>query len=311
MTQIDKNTRILVTGASGFLGRHIVDALRPVSDVLTPPSVILNLMNRHRIRQYFDEFRPEVVINAAAIVGGIGANRRAPGEFLYKNAVMGLELMEVAREFDVKKFVQLGTACSYPCNPPTIPFVEEELWAGYPEPTNAPYGLTKRLLMVQAKAYRDQYGFNAINLLPTNLYGPRDHFDPETSHVIPSVIRLIHEAVTANKNTVELWGTGNATRDFLYVEDCAEAVVKAAFTYNDSAPLNLGSGHEVSIRELAHTVADLMGYQGLIVFDATKPDGQPRRVLDSSKAEKILGFKAKTSLSEGLTKTIRWYVGRP
>lgn len=302
---------ILITGASGFLGRHIVADLKARSlgnYILTPSSSELDLLQRDSIREYLKKHRPAVVIHAAARVGGIHANRRSPGSFLYENAIMGLELMHAACAADVRKYIQLGTICSYPCRPKTIPFVEEEMWDGYPEPTNAPYGLAKRLLIDQAKAYNAEYGFNAVNIVPTNLYGPGDNFDPNTSHVIPAIILKIDEAMKLGHDEIFLWGSGRATRDFLYVGDCANAIGNVALYYgHDVEPFNLGSGKEISIVELAEQIAIIMGYQGGFVFDPNMPEGQPRRAVDSTRAKRAFGFFPTVSLQWGLEKTVDWY----
>lgn len=301
---------ILVTGASGFLGRHIVADLKARSlenYILTPSSSELDLLQRDSIKEYLKKHRPAVVVHAAARVGGIHANKRSPGSFLYENAIMGLELMEAARQAGVRKYIQLGTICSYPCRPKTIPFIEDEMWDGYPEPTNAPYGLAKRLLIDQARAYRDQYGFNAITLVPTNLYGPGDHFNTTTSHVIAAIILKIDQAMQLGYDEVYLWGTGRATRDFLYVGDCACAIGEALMGYSGVEPLNLGSGQETPIAELAELIAIAMDYKGVFVFDPNMPDGQPRRAVDSSSARKAFGFRPTVSLQDGLKKTVDWY----
>jgi len=248
------------------------------------------------------------VIHLAGVVGGIGANRANPGKFFYDNAIMGIQLMEYSRQFGVEKFVAVGTICAYPKFAP-VPFREEDLWNGYPEETNAPYGLAKKMLLVQAQAYRQQYGFNAIYLLPVNLYGPRDNFNPDSSHVIPALIKKCAEAVKNGDDEIVVWGTGSATREFLYVEDCAEAIVLATERYDKPDPVNIGAGFEISIKELVTLIAKLTGFRGKIVWDKTKPDGQPRRMLDTSKAEREFGFRAKVKFDEGLRKTIEWYLG--
>jgi len=305
-----KSKRILVTGGHGFLGTHVVNKLWELgySDVIAPESKSYNLVNQEEVENLYYRYGPEVVIHLAARVGGIGANQKNPGAFLHDNAVMGLHMIDVGRRYGVEKFIQIGTVCSYP-KFTTVPFKEEDLWLGYPEETNAPYGIAKKLLLTQGQAYREQYGFNSIYLIPTNLYGPYDNFDPQTSHVIPALIRKVDEALKSGSDSVTIWGTGNASREFLYAEDCAEGIVQAMENYNGADPVNLGTGVEVGIRELVSTIADLMGFKGNIVFDATKPDGQPRRCLDVSRA-KAFGFEARTDLLTGLKKTIEWYKGQ-
>lgn len=296
------NKKILVTGAGGFLGKHLVAALRDraVSRIHTPHSTDADLRIWECCKAVVTG--SDIVINLAAKVGGIGFNKKYPGELLYDNAIMGLQLMEAARQGGVQKFVAVGTVCAYPKFTPT-PFKEDELWNGYPEETNAPYGLAKKLLLAQAQAYRNQYGFNAIYLLLANLYGPGDHVNPEDSHVIPALIEKVRQAKRLNAPYVECWGTGSATRDFLFVKDAAEGIIKATEEYDGSDPVNLGSGRETSIKELTQTICTLVDYKGEIRWDATKPDGQPRRVLDTSRAE-TFGFKATTTLEEGLRQTL-------
>ena len=300
MTLINK--KILVTGAGGFLGKHLVAVLRDrgVSQIHTPDSTDADL----RIWECCQKVvtGSDVVIHLAAKVGGIGFNRKYPGELLYDNAIMGLQLMEAARQAGVQKFVAVGTVCAYPKLTPT-PFKEDDLWNGYPEETNAPYGIAKKLLLAQAQAYRKQYGFNAIYLLPTNIYGPGDRTHPEDSHVIPALIEKVKQAKRLNAPYIECWGTGSATRDFLFVKDAAEGIIKATEEYDGSDPVNLGSGRETSIKELTQTIRTLLDYKVEIRWDATKPDGQPRRVLDTSRAE-TFGFKATTTLEEGLRQTL-------
>jgi GDP-L-fucose synthase len=299
---------VLVTGGSGFLGTHVVKKIRAHGSpaVIVPRSREFDLRDKAAIITLFEQTRPGLVIHLAAVVGGIGANRQHPGQFFYDNAIMGLQLMEQARLFGVEKFVVLGTVCAYPKFTP-VPFREADLWHGYPEETNAPYGLAKKMLLVQAQAYRQEYGLNAIYLLPVNLYGPDDNFDPETSHVIPALIRKCLEAVEGGQDEVVVWGTGQASREFLYVEDAAEAIVLAAEHYDDPEPVNLGSGREISIKELVELIAELTGFRGRFVWDTTKPDGQPRRCLDTSRAEQAFGFHAQTNFREGLRRTIAWY----
>jgi GDP-L-fucose synthase len=287
----------------GFLGRQQSQGCQAV---IVPRSREFDLREKESIIRLFEQARPDLVIHLAAVVGGIGANRRHPGQFFYDNAIMGLQLLEQARRFRIDKVVVLGTVCAYPKFTP-VPFREADLWNGYPEETNAPYGLAKKMLLVQAQAYHQEYGLNAIYLLPVNLYGPGDNFDPETSHVIPALIRKCLEAVEGGQDEVVVWGTGQASREFLYVEDAAEAIVLASEHYDDPEPVNLGSGLEMSIKELVELIADLTGFKGRLVWDTTKPDGQPRRCLDTTLAEQAFGFRAQTNFREGLKRTIDWY----
>ncbi len=298
----------MVTGGGGFLGSHVVTRLKQIgcSNVFTPAQPDYDLRQSDAIERLFAEQHPEVVIHLAAVVGGIGANRANPGRFFYENAIMGIQLIEAARRHGVEKTVILGTICAYPKFTP-VPFREETLWNGYPEATNAPYGLAKKMLLVQCQAYREQYGMNAIYLLPVNLYGPGDKFDAESSHVIPALIRKCMEAVENGRDEIVLWGDGTPTREFLYVEDAAEAVVLATERYDKPDPVNLGSGVEISIRDLATIVAEMTGFSGRIRWDNTKPNGQPRRCLDVSRAEREFGFRAGTEFRTGLRKTIEWY----
>jgi len=301
--------KVIVTGGAGFLGSYIVEKLQQKkAEVFIPKIEDYDLRKIENIKRMFDNFLPEIVIHLAAVVGGIGANRQNPGKFFYDNIIMGIQLMEEARIRKVSKFVNIGTICSYPKFTP-VPFKEEDLWNGYPEETNAPYGLAKKMLIVQSQAYRKQYGFNSINLLQVNLYGPRDNFDPQTSHVIPALIKKCFDAIKNKEDKIVIWGTGKPTREFLYVEDAAEGILLAAEKYNKSEPINLGAGFEISIKGLVELIAKLTGFEGKIVWDTTKPDGQPRRCLDTSKAYKEFGFKAKTTFEEGLKKTIEWYIG--
>jgi GDP-L-fucose synthase len=300
---------VLVTGGGGFLGSFIVERLateQPES-ILTPRTTELDLRDASATRAYLAKHQPNLIIHAAAVVGGIGANRAQPGRFFYDNAVMGIHLIEEARLAGIEKFVCLGTTCSYPKFAP-IPFREDDLWNGYPEETNAPYGLAKRMLLVQLQAYRQQYGFNGIYVIPVNLYGPRDNFDLETSHVIPAMIRKFLEARDRGERQVVLWGDGSPTREFLYVEDAAEGIVLAAERYEGAEPVNLGSGMEISISALAQTIAEKTGFGGEIVWDASRPNGQPRRQLDVSRAQERFGFAARTPMADGLAQTIHSYV---
>lgn len=324
------NKHILITGGAGFLGFFVVEKLkeRGCKNVFVPRSKDYDLVQIEAVRRLYQDARPDIVIHLAAKVGGIGANRANPGKFFYDNLMMGAQMMEIGRQIGIEKFVAIGTICAYPKFTP-VPFREENLWDGYPEETNAPYGLAKKMLLVQAQAYRQQYGFNAIYLLPVNLYGPRDNFNPESSHVIPALIKKFidakvtvsgkQESVSSNAAycpvptsdsppTVVVWGSGKATREFLYVEDCAEAIVLAAERYNKPDPINIGAGFEISIKDLVKLIAKLTGFNGEIVWDTAKPDGQPRRLLNTSRAHKEFGFKSKVNLQEGLKKTIDWYL---
>jgi len=302
-----KNKKVLITGASGFLGTHLVKELKKLSpkSLLTPSHKDYDLRQFNQCNQVVKDI--DIVIHLAAKVGGIGFNRKYPGEMFYDNLIMGAQLMETARQAKVKKFVSIGTVCAYPKFTPT-PFKEENIWNGYPEESNAPYGLAKKMLLVQGKAYSQQYGFNAIYLLPANLYGPGDKSDLDSSHVIPALIRKFLIAKKEKAKSVTVWGTGNATREFLYVQDAAEAIILATEKYNQPDPVNLGSGFEISIRGLAETIQGLTGFEGKINWDKTKPDGQPRRNLDVSKAKKKFNFEAKTNFNQGLKTTINWYL---
>jgi GDP-L-fucose synthase len=297
-----------VTGGAGFLGRTVCAKLRErgVRELFVPRRREFDLTQADAVARTFDAARPDVVIHLAAEVGGIGANEADPGRYFYANMAMGLHLIEESRRRGVEKFVQVGTVCSYPkfC---AVPFCEGDLWGGYPEETNAPYGVAKRALGVMLDAYRRQYGFNGVYLIPVNLYGPGDNFDPRTSHVVPAMIRRFCEAIDEGRDEVTCWGTGNASRELLYVEDAAEAIVLAAAALNDSAPINLGTGREITIARLAEMIADFCGYRGRVAWDSSRTDGQPRRCLDTSRAERLLAWRATTTLEEGLRRTIEWW----
>ena len=308
MIELNKK-RIILTGGAGFLGRFVEKKLneRGCGSVFIPHIEDYDLRDPENIKRMYKDASADIVIHLAAVVGGIGANRENPGSFFYDNLVMGVHLIEEARKNNIEKFVAIGTICAYPKYTP-VPFKEEDLWNGYPEETNAPYGLAKKMLLVQSQAYRQQYGFNSIFLLPVNLYGAGDNFDPKSSHVIPALIKKFYEAKINNEKKVIVWGTGNATREFLYAEDCAEAIVLAAEKYDKPDPVNIGAGFEISIKDLAYKIKDIVEYNGEVVWDTIKPDGQPRRCLDTTKAEMEFGFKAKTGFDEGLKKTINWYI---
>jgi GDP-L-fucose synthase len=304
-----RDKRVVVTGGAGFLGSHAVDRLRRTdwcSEVFAPRSREYDLRNQDDVIRLYEVSRPDIVIHIAGIVGGIGANRENPGQFFYDNLMMGVQTMHYAYLNGVEKFVAVGTICAYPKFTP-VPFREESLWDGYPEETNAPYGLAKKMLLVQAQSYRQQYGFDAIYLLPVNLYGPRDNFDPTSSHVIPALIKKCFDAMDNDEEEIVVWGDGTPTREFLYVEDCAEAIVLATEKYDKPDPVNIGAGFEISIRDLAHLIVELTGFPGRIVWDTSKPGGQPRRCLDTTRAEREFGFRAQTSFEEGLQRTIDWY----
>ncbi|MBW6519279.1 MAG: GDP-L-fucose synthase [ANME-2 cluster archaeon] len=303
-----KGKRITVTGGAGFLGRYVVKKLqdRGWGDVFIPRSKDYDLVHMDDVKRLYADAEPDIVIHLAAVVGGIGANSLNPGIFFYDNLMMGAQLMEQGRVHGLDKFVAIGTICCYPKFTP-VPFKEEDLWNGYPEETNAPYGLAKKMLLVQSQAYRQQYGFNSIFLLPVNLYGPGDNFDPCCSHVIPALIKKCFDAMENGEDEIVVWGTGEATREFIYVEDAAEGIVLATEKYNNSDPVNIGAGFEISIKELVHLIVELTGFDGTVVWDRTRPDGQPRRCLDTSRAEKEFGFKAKYKFEDGLKNMIEWY----
>ena len=309
------NKRVLVTGGAGFLGSFVIEKVkeRGCKNIFVPRSKDYDLVQMEAVKKLYQDARPDIVIHLAAKVGGIGANRANPGKFFYDNLMMGIQMMEIGRQIGIEKFVAIGTICAYPKITP-VPFKEKDLWNGYPEETNAPYGLAKKMLLVQAQAYRQQYGFNGIYLLPVNLYGPRDNFDPETSHVIPALIKKCVDAMSQPPASnlqpppITVWGTGKATREFLYVEDCAEAIVLATEKYNKPNPINIGAGFEISIKDLVALIARLTGFKGRILWDSTKPDGQPRRMLHTTRAFEEFGFKARIPLEEGLRKTIDWYL---
>jgi len=301
-------SRVVVTGGAGFLGSFVVEKLqaRGCRDIFVPRSSEYDLRDRDAIIRLYEKTQPDIVLHLAAVVGGIGANQENPGRFFYDNAIMGIQLIEIARQMGVKKFVATGTICAYPKFTP-IPFHEDDLWNGYPEETNAPYGLAKKMMLAQLQAYRAQYGFHGIFLLPVNLYGPRDNFDLHTSHVIPALIRKCAEAKSAGRSEITLWGDGTPTREFLYVEDAAEGLLLAAERYDGDLPVNLGTGEEVAIADLAAIIATEIGFEGRIIWDASKPNGQPRRCLDVTRAKELFGFRAAHDLRQGLSKTIAWF----
>lgn len=300
--------RVVVTGGAGFLGSYIIEGLqrRGCENILVPKIEDYDLVELADIKRMYEDMGPDMVIHLAAVVGGIGANREHPGEFFYKNLMMGIQLIEQGRLRNIEKFVAIGTVCAYPKFTP-VPFKEDDLWNGYPEETNAPYGLAKKMMLVQSQAYRQEYGFNSIFLLPVNLYGPRDNFDPASSHVIPALIKKCVDAVETGANHIDCWGTGNVSREFIYAGDAAEGILLATELYNGSDPVNIGAGFEIKIKDLAEQIAKLVGFSGEIRWDPSEPDGQPRRFLDTSRAKKLFGFTAGTDFEDGLKKTTQWY----
>jgi len=308
MSTFFENRRVVVTGGAGFLGGYVIERLqkRGCKNILVPKIEDYDLVSINDISRMYDDMKPDIVIHLAAVVGGIGANREHPGEFFYKNLMMGVQLIEQGRLRNIEKFVAIGTVCAYPKFTP-VPFKEENIWNGYPEETNAPYGLAKKMLLVQSQSYRAEYGFNSIFLLPVNLYGPGDNFDPTSSHVIPALIKKCVDAIDSDADYIDCWGTGSASREFIYVADAAEGILLATEQYNGPEPVNIGAGFEITIKELAEKIVELTGFTGEIRWDSSKPDGQPRRRLDVSKANKYFGFKAKTLFDEGLKTTIDWY----
>ena len=303
-----ENKRITVTGGKGFLGSYILKKLeqRGCNNIAIAGLPEYDLTRLQDIKKMYQKQRPDIVIHLAAVVGGIGANMQNPGKFFYENAIMGIQLLHEAYLNKIEKFVGIGTICAYP-KFASIPFKEEDIWSGYPEETNAPYGLAKKMMLVQSQAYRQQYGFNSNFLLPVNLYGPRDNFDPNSSHVIPALIKKCVDSMQKGNDEIVVWGTGSPSREFIYAEDAAEGILLATEKYNESDPVNIGAGFEITIKDLVNLIVKLTGFKGKIVWDASNPDGQPRRMLDTSKAEKEFGFKAQTGFEEGLKKTIKWY----
>jgi GDP-L-fucose synthase len=308
MSAFFQDRRIVVTGGAGFLGGYVTKGLkkRGCTNILVPKIEDYDLVDINDINRMYDDMKPDIVIHLAAVVGGIGANREHPGEFFYKNLMMGVQLIEQGRLRNIEKFVAIGTVCAYPKFTP-VPFREEDIWNGYPEETNAPYGLAKKMLLVQSQSYRAEYGFNSIFLLPVNLYGPGDNFNPASSHVIPALIKKCVDAIESGADHIDCWGTGSASREFIYAADAAEGILLATEHYNGSEPVNIGAGFEITIRDLTEKIVELTGFTGEIRWDTSKPDGQPRRRLDVSKAKKYFGFEAKTGFDEGLQATIDWY----
>ncbi len=309
MSGFFEDRRVVVTGGAGFLGGYVVEGLRKrgCKNILVPKIEDYDLVNINDIVRMYGDMRPDIVIHLAAIVGGIGANREHPGEFFYKNLIMGVQLIEQGRLRDIEKFVAIGTVCAYPKFTP-VPFKEESIWNGYPEETNAPYGLAKKMLLVQSQSYRAEYGFNSIFLLPVNLYGPGDNFNPKSSHVIPALIKKCVDAIESGADYIDCWGTGSPSREFIYVADAAEGILLATEHYNGAEPVNIGAGFEITIKDLVEKIAAFIGFSGQIRWDSSKPDGQPRRRLDVSRAKEYFGFEAKTSFEEGLKQTIKRYM---
>jgi len=308
MSGFFENKRVVITGGAGFLGRYVTDGLRKrgCKNILVPKIEDYDLVTIDDIIRMYEDMKPDIIIHLAAVVGGIDANRKHPGEFFYKNLMMGVQLIEQGRLRSIEKFVAIGTICAYPKFTP-VPFKEEDIWNGYPEETNAPYGLAKKMLLVQSQAYRAEYGFNSIFLLPVNLYGPGDNFDPASSHVIPALIKKCIDAINSGANHIDCWGTGSASREFINVADAAEGILLATEYYNSPEPVNIGAGFEITIKELVEKIVELTGFTGEICWDSSKPDGQPRRRLDVSKAKKHFGFESKIPFDEGLKATIDWY----
>jgi GDP-L-fucose synthase len=308
MSGFFEKKRIVITGGAGFLGSFVIEGLqkRGCKNILIPKIEDYNFVNLPDIIRMFDDMKPDIVIHLAAVVGGIGANRQHPGKFFYENLMMGVQLIEQARLRNIEKFVAIGTVCAYPKFTP-VPFKEDDLWNGYPEETNAPYGLAKKMLLVQSQSYRAEYGFNSIFLVPVNLYGPQDNFNPDSSHVIPALIKKCFDAIDAGDDHIDCWGTGSASREFIYVGDAAEGILQATEHYNGSDPVNIGAGFEITIKDLVAKIAKFTGFKGQIRWDLSKPDGQPRRRLDVSRAKKLFGFEAKMPFDEGLKRTIEWY----
>ena len=309
MNSFFENRRIVITGGAGFLGRYVIEGLekRGCKNILVPAIEDYDLTKMDNVVRMYDEMNPDVVIHLAAVVGGIGANREHPGKFFYENLIMGIQLIEAGRLSETEKFVAIGTICAYPKFTP-VPFKEEDIWNGYPEETNAPYGLAKKMLLAQSQAYRQEYDFNSIFLLPVNLYGPGDNFDPSSSHVIPALIKKCVDAIEAGDDHIVCWGTGEVTREFIYASDAAEGILLATEHYNEPEPVNIGAGFEIKIKDLTEKIVDLTGFSGEIRWDSSKPDGQPRRRLDVSRAKESFGFEAGTSFDEGLKATVDWYV---